>query len=141
MAREPPPQGSVIQYPYLWAAQRDAGETEGRKTRPVCLLLRMRDPTSGVHHLFLFGISSQPPRPDQTAIEIPDTERRRAGLTRYPRAWIVVSEYNYDVAERSYYYEPNTPPLGAFSASFLREIAKAVRAALTKAGARVDRTV
>ena len=117
------------------------GETEGRKTRPVCLLLRIHDPEHAIHHLFLFGISSQPPRPDQLALEIPDIERRRAGLTRYPRAWIVISEYNYDVAERSYYYEPAIPPLGAFSASFLREVAKAARSALAGAGARVDRTV
>ena len=141
MGREPPPQGSIIQYPYLWVAQRDAGETEGRKSRPACLVLRIRDPERAIHHLILLGISSQPPRPDQAALEIPDTERRRAGLTRYPGAWIVVSEYNYDIAERSYYYEPNTPPLGAFSAPFLREIAKAVRATLTKARARVDRTL
>jgi hypothetical protein len=140
MAREPPPQGTVIQYPFLWAAQRDHGETEGRKTRPACLLLRIPDQKVAIHHLFLFGISSQPPRPDQVALEVPEIERRRAGLTRYPRAWIVVSEYNYDIAERSYYYEPNMPPLGAFSASFVREVAKSVRSALKKAGARVDRT-
>jgi len=39
------------------------------------------------------AITSQPPRADQRALEVPATERRRAGLTRYPRAWIVVSEY------------------------------------------------
>ena len=121
MAREPPPQGSIIYYPYLWREQRDAGETEGRKTRPVCLLLRVRDPGSGFHHLFLLGISSQPPRPDTKALEIPDIERHRGGLTRYPRAWVVVGEYNYDVAERSFYYDPNTPLLGRFSeASFAK---------------------
>jgi hypothetical protein len=141
MARELPPQGSVIVYPYLWTSQRDAGETEGRKSRPVCLVLRIHDPERSIHHLFLLGISSQPPRSDQAALEIPDIERRRAGLSRYPRAWIVVSEYNYDIAEQSYYYEPNTPPLGAFSAPFLREVAKAVRSGLSKAAARVDRTV
>lgn len=141
MASELPAQGSVIVYPYLWVTQRDAGETEGRKTRPVCLVLRLRDPKQDLHHLLLLAISSQPPRADQAALEIPDTERRRAGLSRYTRAWIIISEYNYDIAERSWYYEPNRPPLGAFSAPFLRDIAKALRTALTNAAARVDRTV
>ena len=92
MSGEVPPQGSVILYPYLWVSQRDDGETEGRKKRPTCLVLRLDDPGHAVHHLILLAISSQPPRPDQIAIEVPDTERRRAGLSRSPRAWIVVSE-------------------------------------------------
>ena len=141
MASELPPQGSVIHYPYLWVAQRDAGETEGRKTRPACLILRVRDSKKPIHHLFLLAISSQPPRPDQIALEIPDTERRRGGLSRYARAWIVVSEYNYDIAEQSWYYEPNRPPLGTLGATFVRDIAKAFRAALTNQAARVDRTL
>jgi hypothetical protein len=141
MAREPPSQGTIIQYPYLWASQRDAGETEGRKYRPVCLVLRIWDASRSIHHLILFPISSQPPNTDQIALEIPDTERRRAGLNRYPRAWIVVSEYNYDVAERSYYYSPNGDVLGSFSAPFLREVARSARSILSKAAARVDRTI
>lgn len=140
MTGEVPPQGSVIVYPYLWASQRDTGESEGRKDRPVCLLLAIHDPTHDVHHLVLLAISSQPPAPDQIALEIPDTERRRGGLTRYPRAWIVISEYNYDIAERSFYYNPSAAPLGAFSTPYLREVATAFRANLT-ATARVDRTV
>ena len=78
---------------------------------------------------------------DQIALEFPDTERRRAGLSRYPNAWIIVSEYNYDIAEESWYYEPNRPPLGTFSAPFLREVAKALRGALSKAAARIDRII
>jgi hypothetical protein len=141
MTSEVPPQGSVIAYPYLWAAQRDAGESEGRKERPVCLVLRLHDAEQNLHHLVLLAITSRPPSPDQRALEIPDTERRRAGLTRYPRAWIVVSEYNYDIAEHSYYYDPNTPPLGTFSLPFLREVASALRATFRHAMMRVDRTI
>lgn len=141
MGCELPPQGSVITYPYLWASQRDAGETEGRKDRPVCMVLRIHDPQADTHHLVLLAITSQPPREDQTALVIPDTERRRAGLGRYPKAWIIVSEFNYDIAERSFYYEPNPPPLGAFSAPFLREVATALRSSLSRAAARVNRTI
>jgi len=138
---EVPSQGSVITYPYLWAAQRDAGEGEGRKTRPVCLVLRLRDTEQNLHHLVLLAITSRPPRPDQSALEIPGTERRRAGLTPYPRAWVIVSEYNYDIAERSYYYEPHVPPLGTFSMAFLREVAAALRTRIASTVARVDRTI
>ena len=141
MANEVPPQGSVIAYPYLWVTQRDAGEVEGRKTRPVCLVLRLHDAELDFHHLVLLAITSRPPSPDQRALEIPDTERRRAGLTRYPRAWVVVSEYNYDIAERSHYYDPAAPPLGTFSKPFLREVATALRATLAKGTTRVDRTI
>jgi hypothetical protein len=137
MTAELPAQGSVIHYPYLWASQRETGESEGRKDRPVCLLLAVHDPAQDVHHLVLLAISSQP---EQMALEIPDTEKRPGGLTRYPRAWIIISEYNYDIAERSYYYNPNIAPLGTFSISYLREIARAFRANLTSI-ARIDRTV
>ena len=92
MASEVPPQGSVITYPYLWANQRDAGEAEGRKARPVCLVLHLHDAEQDLHHLVLLAITSSPPRLNQRALEIPETERRRAGLTRYPRAWVVVSD-------------------------------------------------
>jgi hypothetical protein len=136
-----PPQGSIVAYPYLWASQRDSGESEGRKERPVCLLLKVYDRTQDIHHLVLLAISSQPPAPDQIALEIPDIERRRGGLIRYPRAWIVISEYNYDIAEWSFYYNPNSDPLGAFSTAYLREIATAFRANLRMAATRVDRTV
>ncbi len=135
-----PEQGSVIVYPYLWRRQRDAGETEGRKARPACVVLRLRDSRQGLHHLVILAISSKEPAEDQKAIEIPDTERKRAGLSRYPRAWIVVSEYNYDTAEHSWYYEPAKPPLGSFSSIFLREIATALEPAFTHIGARIDRT-
>src|SRR5712691_11061657 len=135
MAGEVPPQGSIITYPYLWAAQRDTGEVEGRKSRSVCLVLRLHDAERDFHHLVLLAITSRPPSLDQRALEIPDTEKRRAGLTRYHRAWVIVSEYNYDIAERSYYYEPRTPPLGTFSMPFLREVAIALRTSLTIAAA------
>ena len=72
------------------------------KTRPVCLVLRMRDPREEIHHLMLVAITSREPTEDRVAIEVPDTERQRAKLTRYPRAWIIVDEYNYDIEESSW---------------------------------------
>lgn len=133
-------QGDIVQYPYLWASQHNAGESQGRKSRPACLVLRLRDPTRPVHHLMLLAISSRPPNADQTALEIPDTERRRAGLSRYPRAWIVVSEYNYDIEELSWYLETQIP-LGKFSPRFLKQIVEALKPALAKRSGRIDRRI
>jgi hypothetical protein len=87
----------------------------------------------------LLAISSQPPRPGQRALAIPEIERRRAGLSRYPNAWIVTSEYNYDILERSFYYDPSKPVLGAFSASFMAKVATELRERLRTADARVSR--
>jgi hypothetical protein len=84
-------------------------------------------------NLVFLAIGSQPPRPDQRA-------RRRAGLGRYPHAWTVVSEYNYDVAEHSWYLEPHAHPLGSPSGPFLKEVARALRGALASAAAPIDRT-
>jgi len=109
--------------------------------RKDALVLRLDDSKQNLHHLVVLAITSRPPSPGQRALEIPETERRRAGLMRYPRAWIVVSEYNYDIAERSYYYDANTRPLGTLSARFLREVATALRATLMDTTTSVDRTI
>lgn len=137
MRTNPPPTGSVIRYPYLWVRQAASGETEGRKDRPCCLAIRVE--REGLHHLILLAISSKPPASDQSAIEIPDIERRRGGLSRYPAAWLVVSEYNYDIAEESYYLDPAGKVLGAFSPPFMANVARVLRPLLTARGARVNR--
>jgi hypothetical protein len=135
-----PKSGSVILYPYLWRWQETRGETEGRKHRPVCLVLSQREEARDITHLVLLAISSQAPRDPQRALAIPDTEKRRAGLAEWKSAWITVSEYNYDIAERSFYFEPSQPPLGAFSGKFLGRIAAAFRPTLVQRSARIDRT-
>jgi hypothetical protein len=138
MAIELPPRGSVVTYPYLWLRQSLAGETEGRKERPCCLLLAIETPATQEHHLMLLAISSQKPSPDQEAIEVPAIERRRAGLSRYPGAWIVTSEFNYDIAERSFYYDPSLPVLGRFSAEFLKLVAQTVQSRRARRVSRQD---
>ncbi len=140
MSTEPPPRGSIVTYPYLWLHQAQRGETEGRKDRPCCLILAVRNEDSGEHHLMLLAISSQPPADNQEAIAIPDIERRRAGLSRYPSAWIVTSEFNYDIAERSFYLDLSAAPLGRFSGEFLKQVAQALQPTLVRGGRRVSRT-
>ena len=130
--------GAVVNYPYLWRWQQERGETEGRKERPVCVVLAVR--AEGLTHLALLAISSRSPDADQVAIEVPEMECKRAGLSELKRAWITVSEYNYDIAERSFYLDPNAPILGRFSRSFMMQLARAAAPLFGRAKARVDRT-
>jgi hypothetical protein len=129
--------GSVIGYPYLWKWQHVRGETEGRKLRPACLVLRI--PKAGKTHLVLLAISGTPPRSDQTALPIPPLERQRAGLKDFKEAWITVSEYNYDIAEESFYFDSGAEALGKFGPSFLSKIAAAAKPFIAKRSAQVQR--
>jgi hypothetical protein len=115
--------GEVISYPYLWAWQQQRGETEGRKRRPVCVVIAIRGTSDGNTHLALLAITSQPPQAGRSALEIPDIERKRAGLGELKQSWIMVDEYNYDIVERSWYIEPDRDILGRFSKSFMMKIA------------------
>jgi hypothetical protein len=108
--------GAVIRFPYLWAREAARGETEGRKFRPVAVGVRIPKP-KGEDVLMLFPITSQEPAKDRFAAEIPDTEKRRAGLEGAVRLWIVLDEYNQDTIGQSFYLGPE-PPLGYFSKAF-----------------------
>jgi hypothetical protein len=114
--------GSVIRYPYLWVRQAEAGETEGRKARPVAVGVRIARP-NGEDALILFAITSQVPDATRLAVEIPETERRRAGLDVGTRLWIILDEYNQDIIGQSFYLEPE-PPLGRFSKAFFLPVLK-----------------
>lgn len=108
--------GVVIDYPYLWAREAARGETEGRKSRPVTVGVRIRQ-ASGDDILVLFPITSKAPMPKQFAVEVPEIEKKRAGLDQGIRLWIILDEYNQDSLTRSFYLEP-TPPRGVFSRAF-----------------------
>jgi hypothetical protein len=58
----------------------------------------------------------------------------------FKRGWITVGEYNYDIAERSYFFEPNQAPRGQFGPSFLEDIRQALRPTLIAKHGRIDRT-
>ena len=131
-----PPRGTVFEYPYRWAREAVAGVSpDGQKDRTVFLVVTVVV-SANRHVLYLLAISSKPPRENQVALSIPDTERRRAGLNRYPAAWIYISEFNRDVAEESFYFEPNARRLGAFGQAFVLEVSKALAARIQTGGAR-----
>jgi hypothetical protein len=108
--------GSVIHFSYLWAGEAARGETEGRKDRPTAVGFRLPRP-NGEDVLVLFPITSQMPQPERFAVEIPEMEKRRAGLDSALRLWIIFDDYNADIIGRSFHLEP-TPPLGQFSRAF-----------------------
>lgn len=106
--------------------------------RPVCVVVAIRSAADGNTHLLLLAITTQPPNAGRIALEVPDIERRRAGLGDLKQSWIVVDEYNYDIVERSWYIEPHQDSLGRFSKSFVMRIA-AVFAKARNASSRVSR--
>ncbi|MDV2986892.1 hypothetical protein PUR23_28100 [Methylorubrum populi] len=135
------PSGSVITYPYLWRWQREEGRFNAPKDRPTCLAITVPDQAQGLTHLVLLAISGTPPGENQIALEIPVLELRRAGLSTLKRGWITVSEYNYDVAERSFHFDPNQTARGAFGPGFMNQIRAAIRPLFTAARGRIDRTL
>lgn len=130
MAFEELQTGVVISYPFLWLREAEKGETEGRKPRPTAVALRLARP--GGDAVVLLPITTQPPAKDRTAVEVPDTEKQRAGLDIATRCWIILDEFNTDIIGLSYYLEPERP-LGAFSRAFFQPVAKAFIANIRKA--------
>jgi hypothetical protein len=114
--------GCVIRFPYLWVREAERGETGGRKPRPVAVGVRIVR-RGGEDVLVLFPITSQRPSRDRFAAEIPEIEKRRAGLDATLRLWIILDEYNQDTIRRSFYLEPE-PPLGRFSKAFFLPLMK-----------------
>lgn len=121
---KPPAPGEVFRYPYLWRREADAGETEGRKRRPICVaVVSAADPARTL--LFIVAITSRPPGPARVALAVPEIEARRAGIDA-TRSWVILDEMNVDILERSYAFEDRTP-LGRFSAGFTRSIQTTLR--------------
>jgi hypothetical protein len=137
--RAPIETGDIIPaYPYLWRWQANRSETEGRKSRPVCVAIATHG-ADGLTHLALLAITRTAPRADQVAVELPPLEIRRIGLSEFKQAWIVVSEYNYDILERSFSLEPSASPSAKLSQKFLKTVLTAFRPTLASAQARINR--
>lgn len=105
----------VVRYPYLWGREATKGETEGRKSRPVAVGVRLARADGDL--VLFFPITTKEPGSARFAAEIPAIEKQRAGLDRDLRLWIILDEYNSDVVGRSFYLEPD-PPIGKFSKAF-----------------------
>ena len=137
-AREP---GSVFHYPYLWADDARAG-LQNPKDRTTTLAVTFKRTTvegATVIHLFLLAITDNP-REGQTALEIPQIEKRRAGLDPHRPAFVVMNEYNYDILPHSHCYDRRSKTLGTLGKPFALQVKdKFVRALKDGAAKRVER--
>lgn len=115
--------GQIVRFYYLWKRQAEAGEESGRKSRPVCIVMRTPDNPARV---FLFPITSQQPGADRLALAFSQIECKRAGLA-FP-CWIILDEYNRVNLDRAYDFE-DTRAIGSVSPAFLKEIARTVKMA------------
>jgi hypothetical protein len=113
-----PSNGLVISYNYLWAREYDRHEESGRKARPACVqIIIARNERATI--VALFPITSQPPYKDRTALQIPEMEARRIGLT-IP-SWIILDEWNLDNLAKSPHIA-DSRPLGALSPAFMKRV-------------------
>jgi hypothetical protein len=87
-----PKPGEVINYSYLWEHEYRDGHDEGRKDRPVAVVIVTKT-ADGFDEVFVVPLTTQPPRRDQVAIDVPSAVRAHLGLTA-ERSWVVVSEWN-----------------------------------------------
>jgi hypothetical protein len=105
----------VIRCPYLWAREAASGESGGRKNRPVVVGVRLARAEGDL--VLFFPITTKQPERGRFAVEVPDIEKRRAGVDAALRLWIIFDEYNTDIVGQSFYLEPD-PPIGRFSKAF-----------------------
>jgi hypothetical protein len=123
-----PEPGDLWNYPYLWAWQAERGEEEGRKRRPCAVALAVRK-HQGQMEVILLPVTSQQPPAERSHVEVPEIERKRAGLDEMIRLWVICDEFNADLPEQSFYFEPRAR-LGAFSRSFTKILQSALAEAI-----------
>ena len=125
-----PQKGDVWRYEYLWRREHEAGKENARKSRPTALVTTFED-KNGRTNLFWLPITSKEPHVGRVAIEVPQIERRRAGLASDLSLWVMADEYNHEFLETSFYIDPNGY-CGTFSVPFINR----VLAVLIEAGKR-----
>ncbi len=125
MTADFPVAGQVFDYHYLWKWQADLGETEGRKKRPSCVVIVVKNET-GHHVMFIAPITSKAPDRGRVALEIPETEARRASLDTNLQLWVILDELNADILEASYILEERSAR-GSFSPAFTDAILRGVQ--------------
>jgi hypothetical protein len=76
--------------------------------------------------MFIAPITSKAPDPGRTALEIPETEARRASLDTHLKLWVILDELNADILEASYTLEDRSPR-GSLSAAFTDAILRSVQ--------------
>ena len=84
--------GLVLRYAYLWAAEAAQGRDEGRKDRPVVVVLK-REVVAGASSVIVAPITHSPPRNGTRAVPMDPRLKARLGLDD-EASWIVTDEVN-----------------------------------------------
>ncbi len=116
-------QGDVFYFPYLWKEEAKSGVTDS-KERTCCLAFNSIPP-SGQRYLVIVPISDRKSAVG-TSIEVPETEKLRAGLNPARPAHVHVDEFNFDPVEGSFVRRAKPKILGRFSKGFTERIASAL---------------
>jgi hypothetical protein len=111
--------GCVIEYQYLWRREALSGQIEGLKRRPSAVAFRMAGKQSDI--IYLMPITTKEPDTHTLAIEVPQIEKKRAGLDLDYRQWIILAEMNADIIPGSFVLEPNAK-IGMFSKAFFQSV-------------------
>ena len=95
MAGFPEPQvGLVISYSYLWSAEAQRGQVEGRKDRPCAIVVALQIPEKEARkQVAVIPITHMPPHDPNVAIEIPRRVKEHLGLDS-ERSWAILNEFN-----------------------------------------------
>jgi hypothetical protein len=88
-----PEPGLVISYAYLWHAEHEAGQEEGRKDRPSVIVLAVERQADDTTIVTVLPMTHTAPLDPTSAIEVPAPVKRHLGLDD-SRSWIIVSEGN-----------------------------------------------
>lgn len=81
---------------------------------------------AGQHVVFIAPITSKAPGEGRVALEIPETEARRARLDSDVPLWVILDELNADILETSYTLEERSAR-GSFSSAFTDAILREVQ--------------
>jgi hypothetical protein len=114
MALPKPLPGLVVRYSYLWEDEARRGLEEGRKDRPVVIVLAVEE-VAGQPVVTVAPITHSPPSDPAIALEIPADTKRRLGLDA-ARSWVIVNEVNQFVWPGP---DLRPTPGGAFAYGFL----------------------
>ncbi|MBV7257181.1 hypothetical protein KCG44_10345 [Pacificimonas sp. WHA3] len=138
-----PEPGETLSYSYLWRYEYEKGIEEGRKDRPVAVIVALTG-NDDKARLFVAPITTQTPDDRSSAIEVPARLKGPAGLDA-ERCWVVPNELNIftwpgpDIRPVERVGE-RTPIIGAFPSAFYERIRAAVEQQIEKrAFAEVDR--
>lgn len=88
-----PRAGLVIRYAFLWSHEAAQGATEGRKDRPVVIVVATRKERGGDLRVIVAPITHAPPDDTAASIEVPGDVVSALGLDG-KRQWIRFDELN-----------------------------------------------